>query len=58
MKVLHLIRSKPDEETVKLIAALSEGNRCRKINLFNEKPIDYEELVKMVFAAERVISWW
>jgi len=57
MKVLHLIRSKPDEETVKLIAALSEGNRCRKINLFNET-IDYEELVKMVFAADRVISWW
>ena len=57
MKVLHLIRSEPDEETVKLIAALSEGNRCRKINLFNET-IDYEELVKMVFAADRVISWW
>jgi len=57
MKVLHLIRSKPDEETAKLIAALSEGNRCRKINLFNET-IDYEELVKMVFAADRVISWW
>jgi hypothetical protein len=57
MNVLHILRSKPGEETLKLIAALSEGNRCRQINLFNET-IDYEELVKMVFAADRVISWW
>ena len=57
MKVLHLIQSKPDEETVKVITALSEGNRRRQINLFNET-IDYEELVKMVFSADRVISWW
>jgi hypothetical protein len=57
MKMLHIIRSKPNEETLTLIAKLSKGNSYRTINLF-ENDIDYDELVKLVFISDRVISWW
>jgi len=31
--------------------------RLQLVKLF-EDAIDYDELVKMIFASERVISWW
>jgi hypothetical protein len=57
MNILHIIRSKPSEETLNFITELSEGNNCQFIKLF-EGAVDYDELVKLVFAFDRVISWW
>ena len=57
MHILHILRSRPDSETLKLIASVSEENRCHTISLFDET-IDYDEVVKIVFAAQRVICWW
>jgi len=57
MTVLHILRTKPDEETLDLISKLSEDNNCRTVTLF-EDAVDYDELVKMIFASDRLISWW
>lgn len=57
MTVLHILRTKPDEETLDFISKLSEGNHCRTVTLFKDA-VDYEELVKLIFASDRVISWW
>ena len=57
MKVLHIFRSSPAHETLRLVDAVSKGNSCLKIHLF-DAGIEYDELVRMVFAADRVISWW
>ena len=57
MHILHILRSRPDDETLKLIAVVSEGNRCHTISLFDET-ICYNEVLKRVFAAQRVICWW
>ncbi|UCF38441.1 MAG: hypothetical protein JSU96_06260 [Acidobacteriota bacterium] len=57
MKVLHIFRSSPAHETLRLVDAVSKGNSCLKIHLF-DAGIEYDELIKMVFAADRVISWW
>ena len=57
MKMLHILRSEPDDETVRLIEALSEGNRNRTLDIFNDV-VDYDRLVQEIFAADRVISWW
>lgn len=56
MSVLHIFRNKPDERTRVLVATLSEG-RSRTFDLFDET-VDYDELVKLVFDADRVICWW
>jgi hypothetical protein len=56
MKLLHLIKTQPDDSTEFLIKALSEGKEVQRLNLY-EKP-DYEEVVAQVFAADEVISWW
>lgn len=57
MKVLHIFRSKPDGETLKLVKILSRGNRWQTTHLPRET-VDYNELVKRVFDADKVISWW
>lgn len=57
METLHLIRSLPDERARALLAGLSAGAACRTIALFDPN-LDYDELVRAIFAASRVISWW
>jgi len=57
MKVLHILRSGPDAETRKLAVAASAGHPYQVIGLF-EEPVDYEELIRLLFDADQVISWW
>jgi hypothetical protein len=57
MKVLHILRSGPDEETRQLIVAASGGHHCRVIGLF-EDSVDHDELIQLLFDADRVFSWW
>ena len=57
MKILHILKTEPDEATERLIAAMSEGEETEKRELFNE-PVDYDGLVKSIFASDKVLSWW
>ena len=57
MKTLHLLRSEPETLVRKLI---DEGFRLddnRELPLYEGQP-DYDELVRHLFANDRVISWW
>ncbi len=57
MELLHILRSEPDELARRLIDGLSRGATAREVALWRDAP-DYDELVKDIFAARRVICWW
>jgi len=57
MKLLHVYRSEPNDDTKKLVEIVSEGRDAESFNLNVESP-DYDKLVDMVFAADQTICWW
>jgi len=57
MKLLHLLKSEPDDNTKTLMAILSEGNEAIEFPLYGPS-VDYEALIDRVFANDQVISWW
>ena len=57
MKLLHVLKSEPDEVIKKLMNASSEGNDVQQFELF-AKDVDYDNLVELVFENDKVISWW
>jgi hypothetical protein len=57
MKFLHIYRSKPTEEVLKLAGILSEGNQASSFPLY-EGEVDYTKLVEAIFSNDKVVSWW
>lgn len=57
MKILHILKSEPDEITERLIQPSSEGNEVQEFELY-KGDVDYDELVKLVFESDKVVSWW
>ena len=57
MKLLHILRSEPAENTKSLMDILSEGNDASVFPLYEEEA-DYEKLIDAVFENDKVISWW
>jgi len=57
MKLLHILKSEPDDNTKTLMAILSEGNDISEFPLY-EKMADYEKLIDAIFENDKVISWW
>ena len=57
MKMLHIFRSEPTPDVLKLVETLSEGNEATRFDLY-EGTVDYDRLVELVFFNEKVISWW
>jgi hypothetical protein len=57
MKVLHLVKSEPDEKTVQMIEALAAGHEVTRVDLW-QSVVDYDHLLAQIFENERVISWW
>ena len=55
MRTLHILRSPLDAEVAELVetARFGEGT----VSLV-EGETDYDQLLRLVFAAERVICWW
>jgi len=58
MKILHLLRSKPDEMVKMLITETFKESESIQVNLYEEGEPDYEWLVQQLFAADKVVSWW
>jgi hypothetical protein len=58
MKVLHVLRSEPDEITRGLIDGMSRGGGGGKEVALYEGPVDYARLVQDIFQSEKVICWW
>jgi len=57
MKLLHILKSEPDDNTRTLMDILSEGEEATEFSLYDE-PADYDKLVDMIFDHDRVITWW
>jgi hypothetical protein len=57
MKNVHLLRSEPDEMVKTFIDEGYRGDENLKVPLY-EGELDYEQLVRDLFACDRVISWW
>ena len=56
MKTLHLLLSKPNPRTEKLIEIMSQGEKAEEIHLYKEDT-DYDKLVDLIFEHDRLISW-
>lgn len=57
MKLLHILKSEPDEKTRTFMDILSEGEEAAQFSLY-EDAADYEKLIDMIFAYDKVITWW
>jgi hypothetical protein len=57
MELLHILRSQPDEQTRKIIQGMSREKQVREVPLYDGKT-DYDQLVKDIFEAQKVICWW
>ncbi|RLC31061.1 MAG: hypothetical protein DRH37_03890 [Deltaproteobacteria bacterium] len=57
-KILHILKTVPDETTRRLVSALSEpyGEDATVIQL--DDSTDYDKLIELVFSHDKVISWW
>ena len=57
MRTLHLLRSEPDTLVRMLIDEGFRQDENLEVPLYECQP-DYDELVRHLFASDRVISWW
>ncbi len=57
MKILHVLRSEPDEALKKLMEPWSEGNEVQQFEMY-KGDVDYDKLVALVFEHDKAISWW
>jgi hypothetical protein len=60
MRILHLLKSEPDELTKTLVEAFranEKGNEATLIPLYGEHP-DYDHIIDQIFDHDRVITWW
>ncbi len=57
MKLLHIMRSEPDELTKRLVKGVSQGESNEEVPLYRGQ-VDYAKLVESIFKADKVICWW
>ena len=57
MKLLHVLKSEPDETVKKLMKPLSAHSQVQEFKLFGEN-IDYDKFIELVFDNDKVICWW
>ncbi|MFH1242255.1 MAG: hypothetical protein V1689_07820 [Pseudomonadota bacterium] len=57
MKILHVLKSEPDEVIKRLMEPTYEGNEVQQFEL-HTGDVDYDELVKQVFEHDKVVCWW
>ncbi len=57
MKILHLLRTEPDETVRQLMQNLNNGDEATEVPLYDEN-LDWSRLVDEIMAADKVVSWW
>jgi hypothetical protein len=57
MKVLHILKSEPDDNTITLMEILNQGADATEFKLYGEEA-DYEKLLDLIFEHDNVVSWW
>ena len=57
MKILHILRSEPDDVVRFLVKGMSGGESSGEVPLYRG-PVDYGKLVEDIFRSDMVICWW
>lgn len=57
MKILHILRSEPDDMVRLFIKEINAGEKSLQIPLY-VGAVNYDQLVKEIFQSDRIISWW
>jgi|TARA_B100002003_G_scaffold228189_1_gene236324 hypothetical protein len=57
MKVLHILRTEPDESVKKFMETISAKKDSKVTPLYN-KDVDWSGLVDDILTYDKVISWW
>lgn len=57
MKILHILRTEPDEMTRTFIQQTFGDAQNAEVPLYEDN-INYDELIVEIFSSDRVISWW
>ncbi|UCH19830.1 MAG: hypothetical protein JSU83_14800 [Deltaproteobacteria bacterium] len=57
MKILHILRSEPNEMVMNFIRETSKNAVSLELPIYGEE-VDYDQLVTEIFASDKVISWW
>ena len=61
-KILHILRSVPDETVADLINAMSGLESASVISLYPDDvantPVDWSRLIEDIMAHETIICWW
>lgn len=59
-KMLHILKSEPDDLQRTLMYTLSLGYSCLQFPLFemDDMEPDYDELIDLIFEFDEVITWW
>ena len=59
MKILHILRTRPDVTVEKLVQGSTNGDRSKLTALYEFKDDqDWSKLVDEIFSSDKVISWW
>ena len=62
IKILHLLRSEPDETVETMIEAISNQGGATVVPLYPDhvsgSAIDWKRLMEDIFSHDKVISWW
>lgn len=58
MKLLQIYKSKPDENVLKMAAALAAAAEESHEVRMDREPVDYRRLLELIFQCHRVICWW
>ena len=56
MKVLHILKTEPDDTVIGLITGLA-AEEVKVVELF-EGDVDWAELVDDIFTHDKVVCWW
>jgi len=60
-KILHLLKTEPDDMQRTLMDNLSKEGPNLEIPLYGEdgdENIDYDEIIDLIFKYDQVIAWW
>ncbi len=58
MAVLHILKTTPDDVTRMLMESLVASSDQESTTIEIGEATDYEELIDLIFAHDKVVCWW
>ena len=57
-KILHILKSEPDDVQKTLMDTLSQDRQSLQVSLVDADDSVYDELIDQIFDNDEVITWW